>query len=157
AILALLAPVPAFIASVKYGWWGYQQMRRQSPLRREMSYYGNLLTTDTYNKEVKLFTLGDFFIALYRKLSTQFYQEARSIIVPRYFASFGWGLASLLSNGLIYLYVALQTVAGRISLGDLTLFTQAALSLGSSFQTLLSGISSTYENNLYVNTLFAFL
>ncbi len=157
AILALLAPIPAFVANIRYGWWGYQMMRRQSPLRREMSYYNTLLTTDSYNKEIKLFTLGDFFIRLYRSLASQFYTQARKLIVPRYMASFWWGLGSLLANGLIYLYVTLQTVAGRITLGDLTFYTQAALSLGSSFQSLLSGISSTYENNLFVNTLFEFL
>jgi ATP-binding cassette, subfamily B, bacterial len=157
AILALVAPIPAFFANMRYGWWGYQLMRRQSPMRREMSYYNNLLTTDTYNKEVKLFTLGDFFIRLYRRLAVQFYAQARSIVVPRYLASFGWGLASLLVDGLIYLYVALQAVARRISLGDLTFYTQAAVSLGNSFEGLLDGISSTYENNLFVNTLFEFL
>ena len=45
AILALLAPVLAFVANIRYGWWGYQMMRRQSPLRREMSYYNTLLTS----------------------------------------------------------------------------------------------------------------
>src|SRR5262249_6819530 len=44
-----------------------------------------------------------------------------------------------------------------ISLGDLTFYTQAAVSLGNSFEGLLDGISSTYENNLFVNTLFEFL
>ncbi len=157
ALLALVAPIPAFVANMRYGWWGYQQMRRQSPLRREMSYYGDLLTTDTFNKEIKLFTLGDFFIERYRHRAHQFYAEARAIVVPRYMASFWWGLGSLLANGVVYLYIALQAVAGLITLGKLTFFSQAALSLGTSFQGLLSGISSTYENNLFVNTLFEFL
>lgn len=157
ALLALVAPIPSFFANMRYGWWGYQLMRRQSPLRREMSYYNNLLTTDTYNKEVKLFTLGGFFISLYRKLATQFYAQARGIIVPRYLASFSWGLGSLVVDGLIYLYIALQAVRGQITILELTLYTQAALSLGSSFESLLGGISSTYENNLFVNTLFDFM
>jgi ATP-binding cassette subfamily B protein len=157
AILALIAPIPVFIANVRYGWWGYQMMRRQSPLRREMGYYNTLLTTDTYNKEIKLFTLGDFFITGYRKLAYRFYDEARALIVPRYMAAFGWGLLSNVANGLIFLYVALQAVARRITLGDLTLYTQAAINLGSSFQNLLGGVSSMYENNLFVNTYFDFL
>ena len=36
--------------------------RRQSPDRRRMTYFLDLLTRDTYNKEIKLFGLGDFFI-----------------------------------------------------------------------------------------------
>ena len=78
-------------------------------------------------------------------------------MVPRYLASFAWGLGSLLVNGAVYLYVALQTVVGAINLGELTLYTQAALQLGNSFQGLLSGVSSMYENTLFVNTLFDFL
>ncbi len=157
ALLAMLAPIPVFFANVRYGWWGYQQMRRQSPLRREMSYYNNLLTTDTFNKEIKLFTLGDFFIGGYHRLAERFYREARDLVVPRYLASFGWGLASNVANGLIFLYVALQTVAGAINIGQLTTYTAAAINLGSSFQSLLGALSSMYENNLFINTLFRFL
>jgi ATP-binding cassette subfamily B protein len=157
AVLAMLAPIPVFFANVRYGWWGYQQMRRQSPLRREMGYYNNLLTTDTFNKEIKLFTLGDFFIGGYGRLADRFYREARSLVVPRYLASFGWGLLSNVANGLIFLYVALQTVAGAINIGQLTTYTAAAINLGSSFQTLLSTLSTMYENNLFINTLFTFL
>jgi len=157
ALLAMLAPIPVFFANVRYGWWGYQQMRRQSPLRREMSYYNNLLTTDTFNKEIKLFTLGDFFIGGYHKLAERFYREARELVVPRYLASFGWGLLSNVANGLIFLYVAQQTVAGAINLGQLTTYTTAAINLGSSFQSLLGALSSMYENNLFINTLFKFL
>jgi ATP-binding cassette subfamily B protein len=157
ALLALLAPIPVFIANVRYGWWGFQVMRRQSPLRREAQYYNNLLTTDTYNKEIKLFTTGNFFTELYRRLVTQFYQQTRKLIVPRYLTSFGLGLLTLVANGTIYLYVALQAAVGKITLGVLTFYTQAALSLGSSFQGLLNGVSSMYENNLFINTLFDFL
>ncbi len=157
ALVALLVPVPAFIADSRYGWIGYQRMRRQSPERRQMSYFETVMTTDTYNKEVKLFNLGDFFVERFRTLATKFYQENRGILIRRYVINFLWSVVSLAANALIYLYVALQAVGGRISLGDLTLYSQAALQVGSSFQGLLSGISSTYENNLFVSTLFDFL
>ncbi len=157
ALLALIAPIPAFYANIRYGWWGYQVMRRQSPERRAMTYFGQLMTTDTYNKEIKLFTLGDFFIKRYRNLALGFYDQARRILVPRYLTSFGLGMISLVMNGGIYVYVALRAVAGAIQIGGLTLYTQAALQLGSSFQTLLGTVSGTYENNLYINTLFEFL
>src|SRR5205085_4936895 len=52
---ALLAPIPAFVSSARYGWQGYQMMRWQSPMRRMMAYLTNLMTTDLYNKEVKMF------------------------------------------------------------------------------------------------------
>jgi ATP-binding cassette subfamily B protein len=157
AAVALLVPIPTFIADSRYGWIGYQRMRRQSPERRQMSYYESVVTTDTYNKEVKLFNLGDFFIDRFRTLSQQFYNENKGILVRRYSTNFAWLSVSLLANAGIYLYVALQAVAARITLGDLTFFTQAAQQVSSSFQGLLGGISSAYENNLFVGTLFDFL
>src|SRR5262249_14421849 len=51
AAAALLSPIPAFISGSRYGWWGFQLMRRQSPVRRLMSYLTTLMTTDEFNKE----------------------------------------------------------------------------------------------------------
>src|SRR6266700_1029411 len=36
ALVALVMPLPSFVASTRYGWRGYQMMRRQSPERRKM-------------------------------------------------------------------------------------------------------------------------
>ncbi|HEX8918644.1 MAG TPA: ABC transporter ATP-binding protein, partial [Chloroflexota bacterium] len=157
ALIALLAPVPSFIADARYGWRGYAIARRNSPTRRRMLYLLTLLTTDTYAKEVKLFTLGSHFVERFRSLASGYYADQRSNITRRYLVGYAWGsLSTLVSSG-TYLYVALQAVAGRLSLGDLTLFTQAATSVQSSFQSILSGLSSMYEHNLYLSSLFELL
>jgi ATP-binding cassette subfamily B protein len=157
ALVALIVPIPAFFSSTRYGWRGYQLMRRQSPERRIMAYFVSLMTTDTYNKEVKLFNLGGFFIDKFWDLATKLYKQDKKLLIRRYLTNFGWTNLTGVANSAIYLYVALQAVAGRITLGGLTLYTQAAVQVGQSFQGLLSGISNTYENTLYVNTLFEFL
>jgi len=134
-------------------------MRRQSPERRIMDYFNRLMTTDTFNKEIKLFTLGSYFIERFRRLANKLYEEDKQIVVRRYLSNFLWSSLTGAANSAIYLYVALQVVLslGRISLGSLSRYTQAALQAGQSFQSLLGSISSTYENNLYVTTLFEFL
>jgi len=157
AIVALIVPIPAFFSSTRYGWRGYQLMRRQSPERRLMAYFVTLMTTDTYNKEVKLFNLGDFFIRKFWDLATRLYKQDKKLLLRRYNINFLWTGLTVVANSAIYLYVALQAVAGRITLGGLTLYTQTALQVGQNFQGLLNGISNTYENTLYVNTLFDFL
>ena len=157
AIVALLAPIPAFIASTRYGWQGYQQMRRQSPERRLMSYMTNLLTTDTYNKEIKLFTLGDFFAQRYREISLKFILENQGLVLRRYLAGFAWGALTIIASGGTYLYVALLAVRGTISIAGLTVFTQAAQQVQGNFQSLLAGLAGMYENTLYLNTLFDLL
>ncbi|HVX31314.1 MAG TPA: ABC transporter ATP-binding protein [Nitrolancea sp.] len=157
AVVALLAPIPAFNSSTRYGWWGYQLMRRQSPARRMMSYLTNLMTTDQYNKEVKLFDLGGFFTDRYRVIFDQYYAENRALLIRRYLAGFAWGVISILVSSATYLYVAIRTIAGAITLGDLTLFTQAAVSIQNNFQGVLTGLSSIYEHQLYLKLLFDLL
>jgi ATP-binding cassette subfamily B protein len=159
AIVSLIVPIPAFISSLHYGWRGFLRMRRQSPERRLMDYFNRLMTVDTYNKEIKLFTLGSFFTSRFRRLAKKLYEEDKVLVVRRYLTNFLWSSLTGVANSAIYLYVALQVVLslGRISLGSLTRYTQAALQAGQNFQGLLNGISSAYENNLYVTTLFEFL
>ena len=157
ALIALIAPIPAFIADTRYGWRGYSFARWASPLRRRMDYLTTLVTTDTYAKEVKLFGLGPYFIDRFRQLSRVYQDRQRGLVVSRYFAGFIWSSLTTLAGSLTYLYVALQAIAGKLTLGSLTLFTQAASSVQGSVQGLLGGAGSMYENNLYLNDLFELL
>jgi len=157
AAAALLSPIPAFISSARYGWQGYQMMRWQSPLRRMMNYLTNLITTDTYNKEVKLFTLGDFFISRFQNLFQRYYTEQRALVIRRYLAASAWSMLTVLTGGLTFLYVAYRTLLGSITVGGLTLYVQAADGVSQAFSGVLSGLQSMYEHQLYLTTLFELL
>lgn len=157
AAAALVMPIPAFISSIRYGWQGYRIARRQSPLRRMMSYLTDVLTTDTYSKEVKLFGLGDFFLRRFEQLFEQFEAENRALIIRRYTMGALLSLFSVLTNGLTFLYVAFQALGGALSVGDLSLYVQAASGVGTAFTSLLSGFQSMHEHQLYLSTLFEVL
>jgi ATP-binding cassette subfamily B protein len=154
ALLALVSPIPAFIADTRYGWRGYNIARWGSRLLRRMNYLVSLVTTDSFAKEVKLFGLGGYFIDRYRLIALSFYASQRSQVARRYMTGFAWGNLSTIATSLTYLYVALQAIAGRLSLGDLTLYTAAAQSVQGSIQGILGGFSGMYEHNLYLNNLF---
>src|SRR5438105_2455094 len=63
------------------------------------------------------------------------------------------GNLSTIVTSITYLYIALQAIAGRMSLGSLTAYTQAAVQVQNSIQSVLSGFSGMYEHNLYLNNL----
>src|SRR3989442_1291313 len=102
AIIALVVPIPAFFSSTRYGWRGYQLMRRQSPERRLMAYFVSLMTTDTYNKEVKLFNVSTFFIDRFCDLATRLYQQDKKLLLRRYSINFLWAGLTLVANSAIY-------------------------------------------------------
>jgi ATP-binding cassette, subfamily B, bacterial len=157
ALVALVTPIPAFINDTRYGWRGYNVARWASPLRRRMQYLTTLVTTDTFAKEVKLFGLGEYFTRRFKLLSNTYYDRQRRLVTTRYILGNLWGLLTTLAGSITYLYVALQAVAGRLTIGDLTLYTSAASSVQSSIQGLLGGFTSMYEHNLYLSNLYEFL
>jgi ATP-binding cassette subfamily B protein len=122
-----------------------------------MQYLTTLVTTDTYAKEVKLFGLGDYFIDRFKLLSQTYYDRQRRLITARYIVGFLWSSITTLAGSATYLYVALRAITGPLTLGDLTLYTQAASSVQSSIQGILSGFNGLYEHNLYLNNLFELL
>ncbi|MCW3053747.1 MAG: transporter ATP-binding protein, partial [Chthonomonadales bacterium] len=157
AAMALVAPIPSFIAGTRYGWRGFMQARRQSPDRRRMGYFLDLLTRDTYNKEIKLFGLGRHFLKRWKEIADRFYRENQALFTRRALMGFLWGnLTTLVTSG-AFLFVALKAIARVLTIGDLTLYTQAVSSVQSSFQSILGSFSSLYEGGLYLNNLFSFL
>src|SRR5438067_412085 len=153
AVLAFASPIPAFIADTRYGWRGYNIARWGSRLLRRMQYMVSLVTTDSFAKEVKLFGLGQYFIERYRLIANAFYESQKSQLVRRYITGFVLGNLSTIVTSITYLYIALQAIAGRMSLGSLTAYTQAAVQVQNSIQSVLSGFSGMYEHNLYLNNL----
>src|SRR5260370_11193582 len=65
ALLALVTPIPAFIADTRYAWRGSNIPRWVSPSLRRMNHLSTLVTTDSYAKEAKLFSLGEVFLDRY--------------------------------------------------------------------------------------------
>lgn len=157
ALVALVAPIPAFISQSKYGARAFWLTLMMSPLKRRMDYLNSLVTTDTYAKETKLFGLGPYFVDRFQRLGQVFYDRQRTLTRKRSVSSTSWGLLSTAAGSAIALYIALEAVGGRLTLGDLALYTAAAASVQTSVQGLFTAFSGMYENNLYLDTLYRFL
>src|SRR5260370_33883062 len=67
---------------------------------------------------------------------------------------FALGNISTIVTTVTYVYVALLAIAGRLTIGHLSFYTQAASQVQNSIQSILSGFSGTYEHNLYSNNLY---
>src|SRR5258708_8816559 len=67
---------------------------------------------------------------------------------------FGVGNLSTIVTTVTYVYVALLAIAGRLTIGHLSFYTQDATQVQNSIQSILSGFSGMYEHNLYLNNLY---
>lgn len=157
AIISLLAPVPAFISQSKYGNRAFMLALYISPIRRRLDYLSQLVTLDTYAKETKLFGLGPYLVDRFGKLGQTYYARERDLTTKRNLVGTSWSLLSTVTGSAIALYIALEAVAGRLTIGDLALYTSAATAVQTAVSGLFTGFSGMYENNLYLDTLYQFL
>ncbi|MEU2492104.1 ABC transporter ATP-binding protein [Streptomyces sp. NPDC007883] len=156
-LAALLAPLPAFLAESQHSQRGFMMTLWSSPVARRMDYLSTLVTTDTYAKEVKFSGLGGYFVGRYRRLGEVYYQWQARLVRARNLVGVTWGLLSMLVSSLAYLYIALEAMHGRMTLGDMALYTMAVSSVQSSLQSIFQGITGLYENSLYLTNLDRFL
>ncbi|NLE73010.1 MAG: ABC transporter ATP-binding protein, partial [Actinobacteria bacterium] len=64
---------------------------------------------------------------------------------------------SYLSNGMVYLYVALKALAGAFGVGGIVQYVGAITQFGSGFATTLTNVGMLVNNNVFLDKAFAFL
>ncbi|GLS88085.1 ABC transporter ATP-binding protein [Cypionkella aquatica] len=155
-LLLALALIPAFIGEAHFNAQSYSLDFGRTPQRRELDYVRQTAASVESAKEVKIFGLNSFLTNRYRELSESFYTASRAIAQRRaiwggvltalgtlgYYAAYGWIIAS--------------TLAGDLSLGDLTFLSGSFLRLRSLLEGLLTTFSSTAAQALYLDDLFSF-
>lgn len=155
--ILVLAAMPAFFAETKFAGEAFRLFSWRAPETREQHYLETLLAREDFAKEVKLYQLGDMLLGRYHSLFNRLYGEDRDLTIRRG----QWGyLLSLLSTGAFYIayaWIVLETVAGRISLGDMTMYLTVFRQGQSTFSGALTSIGGMYEDNLYLSNLYDFL
>jgi ATP-binding cassette subfamily B protein len=158
AVLALsVAAVPATVAEMRYSKLAFRIRNWRSPESRRLLYLEYVLANDEHAKEVKLFGIGPMLLHRYRTLSERFYDEDRRLYVRR--AKWTQAL-SLVGTGTFYAAyaaMALMAAAGKLTLGNMTLYVLAFRQGQQSFQSALGAIGSMYEHNLYMSNLWEYL
>ena len=156
-VVLILAAMPVFIAETKFAGEGFRLFSWRAPETRQQNYLENLLAREDFVTEVKLYQLGEMLLERYRNLFEQLYGEDRDLTLRRGL----WGyLLSLVSTGAFYLayaWIVLETVLGKISLGDMTMYLTVFRQGQSTFSNALTSIGGMYEDNLYLSNLYDFL
>ncbi len=151
------ATVPSFIAQTKFSQLNFRLLTWRAPEFRRMNYLEHLLTVDNSAKEVKLFGLGEPLLDRYRTLFHQFNSEDEALAKRRSLYSLLWGMLATISYYGAYAWIIWRTIAGTITLGDMTFYLALFRQSQFTFQGLFYSIGRLYENGLFMDNLFEFL
>jgi ATP-binding cassette subfamily B protein len=156
-LVLLIATVPAFASEASFSAAGFRLRNRRAPEARRLNYLEYVMANDEHAKEVKLFGLGPMLLGRYRELAERLYGEDRKLAVRRTSWGFSLSMLSTLAFYGCYALIAVGTVKGRLSLGDMTLYLVAFRQGQQAFQSILTAVGGMYEDTLYMSNLFSFL
>lgn len=148
AILGL-AIFPQFLAQLKLSKQYVVTVIGNSPKERRASYYGQVLSWMNYAKEVRLFNLGEYFLRKFLAIS----QEIHLAQDRQQQSELRWqSLLSLLSSSIStgsFVFVVIQAFSGRLSLGDVALYTSAVTSTQGALTGIIMALTRLNESLLF--------
>lgn len=156
-VILMLAAIPAFIAETRFAGQAFRLFRWRAPETREQTYLETLIAREDFAMEVKLYQLGPMLLDRYRDIFARLYGEDRNLTLRRGLWSYVLGLLSTLAFYGAYVWIILEAIAGRISLGDLTMYLVVFRQGQSTFSSALSAIGGMYEDSLYLSNLYELL
>lgn len=158
AVLVLvLAAFPAALAELRFSREAFELRHRRATEARRLGYLEYVLASDEHAKEVMMLGLGPTLLAQYRGLSERMWREECGLALRRTLWVALLAQIGTLSFYGCYLYIVWSAVRGAIGLGDMTLYVVAFRQCQHSFQSLLLGVGSLYEHDLYMANLLDFL
>lgn len=158
AVLILVsAGLPVFFSEAKFSGERFRVFQWRSPLRRMLMYLEIVLAREDHAKEVQLFNLGPDLMGRYKDIFRKLYDEERRLTVRRDSWGFALGLLSNVAFYAAYAWIAVTTIQGRISLGQMTMYLMVFKQGQSAVSSMLTAIGGMYEDNLYLSNLYEYL
>ena len=156
-IVLVLAAIPSFIAETRFSEHAFRLFRWRSPETRQQHYLETLLAREDYAKEVQLYQLGGMLLQRYHDIFNRLYDEDRNLTLQKGFWGYLLGLLSTVAFYAAYAWIVMEAIAGKISLGEMTMYLVVFRQGQSTFASALTSIGGMYEDNLYLANLYEFL
>lgn len=156
-LLLVVAGLPAFLAETKFSGDAFRLFRWRSPETRKQLYLETVLAREDYAKEVKINRLGPLLLARYRSIFDELYAQDRRLTLRRSAWAFGTGLVGTAAFYGAYAWIAVSTVRGDLTLGEMTMYLLLIKQGQASVGAILTAIGKMYEDNLYLSNLYEYL
>ncbi len=156
-LILFIAVLPSFLSEAYFSRSSYSLVRSWTPQRRELDYLRYIGASVETAKEIKVFGLDTFLTGRFSRIAKDYYQANKSIAVRRTI----WGtllqILSVLAYYGAYILIIVRTVAGVVTVGDMTFLSGSFNRLQNQLQNLLSTFTRITESALYLQDYFDFL
>lgn len=144
AVVAATA-VPALTADLMMSRRRAEFQWQATPAARRQIFYGRLQTDVTAAKELRLFGLGDFLHGRMMREMRSIHRAERRLDLRVFWTQGGLGLITAVISAAGLVWTIRQAAAGRLTVGDVTLYVMAAVGVQSSLSATVTRLASVYE------------
>ncbi len=156
-MILFAAVIPGVWVKIRFSRKMYQWQRDRTNTQREASYLNWLMTGYIHAKEIRLFGLGGLLQKRFSVLRQRIRDEKLAIEKSRTILAVLAQSASIVAMFGALAFIVSRAVAGRITVGDLVMYFQAIQRGIGFFQSLLTGLSGLYEDNLFISYFYEFM
>lgn len=157
ALLLIVVNIPGIWLRLKYAGTLYNFQREQTPEARKAAYFNWLLTGDRPSREIRLFGLGNYFTALFKKSFLKTKEEEIRIIRKRTAIELISDLVKASAVMITLVFMTRETIGGKLTLGHMTMFVLAFRQGMMYIRELLHSLAGLYEDSLFIGDIFEFL
>ncbi|MDP4291766.1 MAG: ABC transporter ATP-binding protein [Bacteroidota bacterium] len=157
AVSLLIIAIPIIAIRWYNGKSTYALEKKSAELERQSGYLNHVLTSEVHAKEVRAFGFGTTFLKRFTEIRKRLYREMKTLNKRQSIAGFIAQLIEIIVICLMYLRLALETLAGVITIGGFILYFQAFQRLQSSLKSWLQTVVQLYQSQLFLGDIFAFL
>lgn len=156
-VVILIVAIPELISRIKESELSWGIWDAQSPHRKKFWYISNILQERDSVKEMKLFQLPKRFLSEIRSIQERIYKDNK-ILATKYL-----GINSIFNvlGGItfiaILLFIVLEAVAKRITVGDISYYTTVITNLQNGIGGLFRNLVRIFSESLYTASIFEVL
>jgi ATP-binding cassette subfamily B protein len=154
--LLIASSVPIFYFRINYTRKLYNYRKKHTEDERRVHYFNRLLTAKDFAKELRIFNLGQTFKKEYEYFKNELRDKQWSLAKSKTFSEILVQFFATLVLIFVIAYVVLLATEGHISSGSMAMYFLALQRAYSVLQGLLSGLSTLYEDNLFLRNFSEF-
>ena len=157
AVSLVIIAIPIVIIRWYNGKSTYLLEKKSTELERQSGYLNLVLTTEVNAKEVRAFGFGPSFLKRFTTIRALLFHEKKELNKRQTIASLVAQVIEIIVICLMYFRLAMQTIAGAISIGGFILYFSAFQRLQSALKTWLTTLVQLYQSQLFLSDIFSFL
>jgi ATP-binding cassette subfamily B protein len=157
AVMVVAPSIPLFYAQMEARAHTFGALVNNSPRYRRMGYLMGVILGAAYAKEVRAYGSGSFFVNKYQQTADEAFQATRGHRWKATVSAMIWGAVSAGGIGGAYLYIIYLTTMGKVTTGDVVMYSGAAFYAGASIRGLIQSVSFLWSRMQEADAFFSYL